>query len=188
MNKETNDVERPFVIDGIKEYDNPLPSWWVLLFWFTIIFGVAYLAFLHVFSGPTLEDELMADRAAYKQLMTQQEASAAGDSPQDLLSAMEDSAMIAAGKEHYTVNCAPCHGQGGQGLVGPNLTDKYWIHGGSPEDIMKTITDGVPAKGMVPWKAILGTKKIKEVTAFVYSLEGTNPANGKAPEGELYER
>ncbi len=187
MSQKSNDVERPFVVDGIKEYDNPLPSWWVILFWFTIIYGVAYLAYLHVFGGATLDDELVADRAAYVQLMNQQESNSTED-PTDLLATMQDPEVIAAGEVHFKANCAPCHGPQGQGLVGPNLTDKYWIHGGSPEDIIKTITDGVPAKGMVPWKAILGTKKIKEVAAFIYGLEGTNPPNGKAPEGEIYER
>ncbi|SMF05837.1 cbb3-type cytochrome c oxidase N-terminal domain-containing protein [Pseudobacteriovorax antillogorgiicola] len=186
MTKNEKDVERPYVVDGIKEYDNPLPSWWVALFWGTIAFAVVYLAYIHGMGGPTLEDELYADRDAYEATMEKQ-ASAKSPAGEDLIAQLKSDAMIAEGKTHYVTNCAPCHGQNGEGLVGPNLTDVFWLHGGSPEDIIKVITDGVPAKGMIAWKTILGPKKIKETTAFILSLQGTNPANPKAPQGEKYE-
>lgn len=185
MKKPEQDVERPFVVDGIKEYDNPLPSWWVSLFILTIIFAVVYLLVVHGLDGPSLHKELMADRKAYQEQTSKNsglQSSAAG-----LADELQDPALIAQGKGHYTTNCAPCHGVDGGGVVGPNLTDKYWLHGGRAEDIIKSISDGIPAKGMIAWKNILGPKKIKEVTAYVKSLAGGQPASPKAPEGDIYD-
>jgi cytochrome c oxidase cbb3-type subunit 3 len=91
-----------------------------------------------------------------------------------------------AGAKIYKNFCATCHLEKGQGMTGPNLTDEYWIHGGNYDDIVKTITDGVIEKGMIPWKSQLSAKKIDQVAKFIQSLEGTNPPNPKAPEGEKY--
>ena len=178
------DVERPFVVDGIKEYDNPLPSWFIILFLGTILFSVCYLVYYGAMGGASLEQEFTTDEKRYEQKQAQL---AAQDSSSNLGEEIKDPAMIAAGKEIYTANCAPCHGPQGQGVVGPNLTDKYWIHGGSPQDIVNVIVNGVPDKGMVSWKTILGRKKIKQVTAYVVSIGGSNPPNPKAPQGEVYE-
>lgn len=183
---ENRDVERPFVVDGIKEYDNPLPPWWVLLFYFTIVFAVVYMIYLHVFDGRLLTDELQRDREKHALFLAEQ-AKKRGSAMGSLKERIQDPEMIAAGAEIYQSNCAPCHGAEGQGLVGPNLTDPYWIHGGAPEDIMNVIAEGVVEKGMIAWKGILGPKKLEEVTAFVVSLQGSNPPNPKAPEGDLYD-
>lgn len=90
---------------------------------------------------------------------------------------------IAAGKGIYSANCSPCHGTGGQGGIGPNLTDDYWLHGHTRKDIVNVVTQGVPAKGMIAWKAILNPWKIQQVAAFVGSLKDSNPPNAKAPQG-----
>ena len=95
---------------------------------------------------------------------------------------------MAAGKTHYMTNCMPCHGAAGEGTIGPNLTDESWVHGGSDDAIIKTIAVGVAAKGMPGWKAVLGQKKVEQVAAYVISLQGSNPANGKAAEGEVFKR
>lgn len=187
MSKEQQDVERPFVVDGIKEYDNPLPPWWVALFWMSIAFGVGYLVYIHGMDGPTLDDELMADRVSYEAQAAKLAASSNDTGGISLNDQMKAPELIASGKTLYVTNCAACHGQLGEGVVGPNLTDAYWLHGGSPEAIIKSITDGIPAKGMIAWKAILGPKKIKETTAYIMSLKGTSPPNAKAAQGELYE-
>lgn len=186
MSQDQKDVERPFVVDGIKEYDNPLPPWWVALFWMTIIYGIGYLVYVHGFDGPTLDKELMADRQQHEEVMAKANAGA-NEGGASIAEQMKSPELIAAGKALYVANCAACHGQLGEGIVGPNLTDPNWLHGGSAEDIIKSITDGIPAKGMIAWKAILGPKKIKETAAFIISLKGTNPPNGKAPEGDVYE-
>ena len=183
MSKE-RDVVRPYVVDGIKEYDNPMPSWWLILFYATIIFAGIYLVVVEVMDKYTLQNELRNDRSEYAALIAKQEEQrqAEGGSLEDKF---KDANMIAAGKDIYMTNCSPCHGAEGQGVVGPNLTDNYWIHGGQPADIVKTVVDGVPAKGMIAWKPILGVEKVEQVSAYVYSLVGTNPPNPKAPEGDL---
>ncbi|NRA66790.1 MAG: c-type cytochrome [Pseudobacteriovorax sp.] len=183
MSKNKLDVERPFVVDGIKEYDNPLPSWWLVLFYGTIAFAVVYLIFVHIMDGPTLDDELMADRSAHTELVAAQESQNAGG---NLAEDIKNPELIAEGKTQYVANCAACHGQAGEGLVGPNLTDKYWLHGGSPEAIMQSINDGIPEKGMIAWKAILGTQKVKAITGYIVSIQGSNPPNAKEPQGDEY--
>lgn len=187
MARKEHDVERPFVVDGIKEYDNPLPSWWLALFYLTILFSPLYLVYTHFLEGHLLLDDLDADRSAHAELMAEQEEKRLEESGGDLLARLADSAVVAAGADVYQTNCAACHGDKGQGVVGPNLTDPYWIHGGSPQNIMNVINNGVVEKGMIAWQAILGQEKIEQVTAFVISLKGSNPPNPKAPQGELYE-
>jgi mono/diheme cytochrome c family protein len=98
---------------------------------------------------------------------------------------MADAAGIAEGKEIFMTNCSPCHGRNGEGVVGPNLTDGYWLHGGSINDIFKSISTGWPAKGMKAWQADLSPVQIKDVASFIKSIYGTKPANAKAPEGDL---
>ena len=91
---------------------------------------------------------------------------------------------VDAGHEIFKTFCVVCHMDQGQGNVGPNLTDDYWLHGGRPMDIYKTITDGVPDKGMVAWGGQLGPARVQDVTAFVLSIKGTHVA-GKEPQGDL---
>ena len=171
---------RPHVIDGIQEYDNKLPGWWVALFWFTIVFGVVYLVKVHVMDGNLIYDELSADRAATSATMNANNAPKSAD---DLKAVLADPARIAEGKELYMANCAACHKADGGGLVGPNLTDNAWIHGGSAKDIIYSIDKGIPSKGMIAWGPILGPKKIESITGFILSIQGTNPPGAKAAEG-----
>ena len=174
--------------DGIRELDNNLPPWWKWMFYLSIVFGVVYLVHFHVLntgmsSGEEYAyemDEAAREVAEYKALL----ASTQGD----VEVPTEGPEAIAAGKSTYIKFCAACHGNGGQGGVGPNFADQYWIHGGSLEDIVATIEDGVPAKGMISWKSQLSPAEIKQVAAFIITLEGTNPPNPKDPQGELYER
>lgn len=168
--------------DGIKEYDNPLPSWWVALFWFGIVFAIVYVPWYHFGPGPLMVEEYEAEMAA---------AAAAAPAPQavgeaDLSAAMKDAAAIGRGKETFVKLCAACHVADGGGLVGPNLTDDFWIHGGSMKDIVRVVTEGVPEKGMISWKTQLGPSEIVDVSAFIKSLRGTTPANPKEPQGEKY--
>jgi len=105
------------------------------------------------------------------------------------LPAMElltDAASLDAGKIEWVKNCVSCHGLGGEGGIGPNITDEYWIHGGSINDIASIIVRGVPAKGMISWKTMLSTDKIHQVASYIVSLQGTNPPNAKAPQGDKY--
>lgn len=97
---------------------------------------------------------------------------------------LTDEASLASGESIFLTNCATCHGKQGEGGIGPNMTDDYYIHGGRMTDIVKTITNGVPAKGMISWRGILNEKQIKEVASYLITLRGTNPPNAKAPQGE----
>ena len=99
---------------------------------------------------------------------------------------MLEGADIASGKEVYKASCVACHGALGEGGVGPNLTDAYWLHSGEVADIFKTIKYGVADKGMKSWKEDLSPMQIAQVTSYIKTLAGTNPPNGKAPQGDLY--
>jgi cytochrome c oxidase cbb3-type subunit 3 len=173
---------RPYEADGIKELDNNLPSWWVGLFVFTTIFGALYLVYVHLIGGTSIQKEY---DDSLKVTYTQAKSSDAGsDEPTDLTTMIGDAGSITSGKEVYTANCAPCHGGEGQGTIGPNLTDKFWIHGGKPEQIYATILNGFADKGMPAWGGILGEQKTRQLTAFIVSIKGTSPANPKAPQGD----
>lgn len=186
MSDEKNQYDQPIAghdYDGIQEFDNPLPMWWLWTFFGTIIFAFIYYIHYEINNGPTLDDELAADMAA---IQKQQElAPKAEIKKEDLLAVLNDNNLIASGKTSYQEKCASCHGDQGQGLVGPNLTDKHWIHDkGEALAMIKIIQKGVLEKGMPPWEGILTDEQIKAVYAFIYSLRGTNPAGAKAAEGE----
>lgn len=170
--------------DGIQELDNPLPPWLKYIFYITIIVAFSYMTRLVVFHDDSIVQkneyyyEMTAAKAKTEVAATEEakkEATSAPETPEQ---------MKAAGKVIFEKNCVVCHGKFGEGLVGPNLTDDYWIHGGRPEDLKKTITDGVLDKGMLSFKSQLSNKQIDQVVAFVLSLQGTNPPNPKAPQGQ----
>ena len=171
--------------DGIQEYDNPMPRWWVITFWATIIFAVAYalnIGGIGVGAGRI---------AAYEQEMSEFKAAhpdAKAPDPAALLAAVANADEVKEGKAIFTKNCIACHGPDGGGVIGPNLTDDYWIHGGKIEEIGATVTAGVAAKGMPTWGKILKPKEVEEVVAYVWTLHGTTPAKPKAPEGQLVPR
>lgn len=184
MNDQDPEIIRPYTIDGIEEFDNPLPPWWVRLFQACILFGFLYLIWIHGLNRNQLQSELRSDQQAFAQMQQKNlQAGAEGESLADRLKKPE---LQVEGKALYAINCAPCHGQAGEGIVGPNLTDAFWLHGESAESIVQTITDGVPAQGMIAWGNILGPKKIESVAAFILSLKGSNPPNAKAPQGEEF--
>jgi len=171
------DVIRPYVVDGIQEYDNPMPGWWISLFWATIIFGVGYLVYFHGLSGNTLEHEFAADMKA-AQTTASQPSSGGGQAGGSLSDQVKDPTNIAEGKKVYDTNCIPCHGPAGEGIVGPNLTDNHWIHGGSPENVLAVIANGVVEKGMLAWKRCWAMQSYAGYR-FVLSLKGTNPPTAK---------
>lgn len=167
--------------DGIKEYDNPLPKWWLWIFYVTIAFVPLY----YVLPGRLGENggnvaEYEADMAANKAAAP---APAPTISDDALLALAKDEEALEEGKEVYVKNCVACHGADGGGVIGPNLTDDAWIHGGTPGAIHNTLVVGVLTKGMPAWERLLKPEEIDNVTAYVISLQGTTPANPKAPEG-----
>jgi len=168
--------------DGIQEYDNPLPRWWVYLFYATIVFAIFYAFNLGVGVGPGRIAQYEADMAAFRAAHPPQEG---GLSPEQLAALAADPKAVESGKQVFATNCASCHRADGGGMIGPNLTDSAWIHGGSLTDIHKTVVEGVLAKGMPPWGKLLKAEQLDAVTVYVASLKGSNPPNAKPPEGEV---
>lgn len=183
MSEYKPDVLRGHEYDGIEEYDNRLPNWWLFILYGTIVFSIGYWLVFHAFKVVDLplaryDKEMVA--AAEAQLARMAE-SGLNDESLALMATIPET--VAKGRELFTTYCVVCHLEQGQGLVGPNLTDEYWVHGGSPMDIHRTIMDGVPAKGMAAWGGQLGPARVQDLTAFVLSIKNTN-VPGKAPEGE----
>lgn len=173
--------------DGIKELDNSLPPWWKYGFYFTIVVGAIYLFNYHVSgSGLNPDQEYAVEMEAGKK---QEELYKA--KTKDLVDennvTLADASGIALGKGLYTQSCVACHGANGEGGIGPNLTDEYWLHGGSLNDIYKTIKIGYPEKGMQAWQSMYRPVQIKQLTSYVRSLLGTKPANPKDPQGSIYQ-
>jgi len=170
--------------DGIKEYDNPLPSWWSWIFVATIVFSLGYWGYYQIGPGPSVIAEYeqeMGEQAA--RLAKLAPAASNGASEESLRALMKDGKMMASAKEIFATRCVPCHGPQGQGIIGPNLTDDYWLHGGTLVAIRKTISDGVIEKGMIPWKDQLKPAEVDAMAAYVATLQGTKPANPKPPQG-----
>lgn len=167
--------------DGIREYDNPMPRWWLWIFYVTILFApVYYLAPAPFGAGAGREAEYAAEvaRAGAAQPPEAPTVSAAA-----LLARRDDRESLEEGAEVFATNCAACHRADGGGLIGPNLTDDAWLHGGGPVAIHTTIVNGVMAKGMPAWGRLLSPEAVEQVTAYVLSLRGTHPAGAKAAEG-----
>lgn len=167
--------------DGIQELDNKLPRWWVWLFNLCIAFAVFYLLYYHVLKKGSL---MAAEYQAEMKIGGEIKARAVAEFETKMVSMQPstDAAILAEGHETFIKLCAPCHRADGGGLVGPNLTDNYWIHGSNFVDNIRTIWNGVPAKGMVTWKGVLKPSTIYAVGSYIYTLRGTNPKNPKPPE------
>jgi cytochrome c oxidase cbb3-type subunit 3 len=174
--------------DGIRELDNKLPPWWVALFYVTIAFAGVYMVYYHFTDmGPSSHDEYMAEVKAGEAQAEAYLASQANAIDESNVTLLEDEASLASGKTIYLNNCAACHGQQGEGGVGPNMADDYYIHGGAVADLFKVIKYGVPEKGMISWKSQLRPKDMQQVASYMLTLRGTNPPNPKEPQGELYQ-
>ncbi|MBO6576385.1 MAG: c-type cytochrome [Rhodothermales bacterium] len=172
--------------DGIREYDNPMPGWWLWILWASIIWAPIYILGLH-FSDviPSYEEDLAAGQEEIAERRQAWEAANPSfeASEEALAVYVGDEQAALAGAELFATNCAACHGPAGGGLIGPNLTDEYWIHGAGNEAIFQVISDGVVAKGMAPWGPILSAEARAQLVAFIRSIEGSNPDGAKGPEG-----
>jgi cytochrome c oxidase cbb3-type subunit III len=173
--------------DGIQEYDNPTPRWWVWLFVATFVFAVLYWFNVPGFGvGRGRIANYEADVAKAGRLeAARTPAPPPAMSDAALVALVADQTRMEKGAALYAANCTPCHRADGGGVVGPNLTDDHWIHGGKPSQILRTITAGVPDKGMPPWGQTLKPGDPPLLTAWVIHLHGTNPKDPKAPQGDL---
>ena len=173
--------------DGIKELDNNLPPWWKYGFYLTIVTGVIYLLHFHVFKTGDLQGKEYDNAIAQAKIEVDEfMKTSANNVDENTVKVLTEASDITAGKDLFIANCVACHGKGGEGTVGPNLTDEYWIHGGSIQDLFKTLKYGWVEKGMKSWKDDLSPIQMAQVSSYIRTLKGTNPPNPKAPQGDLY--
>jgi len=173
--------------DGIRELDNRLPPWWLYLFYGGIIFGVVYLVRYEVMGGDDQETEFRKEMEQAKADVAKYMLTAPDQMDESKVTLLTEAADLAKGKTIFTNNCAACHRADAGGQIGPNLTDDHWLFGGSIKNVFHTITNGGrDGKGMVAWKAVLKPTEIQQVASYVLSLQGSNPKDPKAPDGEVY--
>ena len=180
--EEEKDITIDHEYDGITELDNPVPIWFNALFYGTIFFGLVYLMVYHVFGWGLNQDQEYVREVELAE-KAKQEYLAQAANLVDENSVEFNAALAPAGKAIFTANCAACHGANGEGQIGPNLTDRFWLHGGEIKDLFKTIKYGVPEKGMVPWEQTLTPGQIAEVSSYIVTLRDTKPGNPKPAEG-----
>jgi cytochrome c oxidase cbb3-type subunit III len=167
--------------DGIQELDNLLPRWWVWLFWGCNIFAAGYMLYFHTFNLGNLQAAAYAKEAEAGDSL-KNAALAQFEGNLGVLQPSTEPSVLSRGSEIYATYCAPCHRPDGGGLVGPNLTDDYWIHGPAYQDNLRTIINGVPEKGMLSWRGVLKPNEVQAVASFIYSIRGSKPPNPKLPE------
>lgn len=181
------DILQDHNYDGIQELDNNLPPWWKYGFYLTIVFAGIYLINYHVLKTGDLQGaEYTKEMAQAAADIAEFQKNSALSVDENTVTVLSDKESLSKGQEIYMNNCLACHGKFGEGQVGPNFTDDYWIHGGKINDIFKTIKYGFPDKGMKSWKEDLSPMQISCVASYIKSLRGTNPANQKEKQGELY--
>jgi len=171
--------------DGIREYDNPMPGWWRAIFAGTVVFAACYGFYFHIANwGSTPAKAYAAERVAWDAKKQVREAADAANVSEDLLAKdAGDAKVIGHGREVFLSRCASCHTENGRGLIGPNLTDEFQIHGHTRMDIYRTVHDGAPGTPMLAWGEQLAPTDILAVASFVSTLRGTN-VPGKAPQGQ----
>lgn len=180
-----NDLVMEHAYDDIAELDNPTPPWFMGLFYGTIGFGVIYLLIFHVIgNGQVMQEEYIQEVAVAEQQREAFLKQIAGKVNENNVTRLTEAKAIDSGKALFGQYCTACHGQNAEGKVGPNLTDEYWLHGGSTKAIFHTITEGVPEKGMISWKKQLNPLQIQQVASYILTLQGTKPAGAKEPQGE----
>jgi len=171
--------------DGIKELDNVLPRWWLQILWGSVVFALGYWSYYHVLgTAPSPVDNYREEKLAAAQAEAERLKAQGELTPEGLAAMSRNVAIVSAGKTTFAATCASCHGPAAGGLVGPNLTDEYWVHGGKALQVLATIRDGVLVKGMPAWGAQLGEERVREVAAYVVSLRNTRVPGGKPPQGD----
>lgn len=173
--------------DDIEEFDNHLPNWWLITLYGAVVFAIGYWFHYEVFhSGPSSRESYEQSVAADRRHAAEMARRAGAMTDDALVTLSHDPATVATGRQIFTTNCVACHGANAGGIIGPNLTDNAWLHGGRPTQIFHTVMEGVPARGMVAWGPQLGDERVQSVVAYVLTLRNTNVAGGKAPQGDVF--
>jgi len=172
------------VYDDIEEEDNHLPNWWLAILIGSIVFAFGYWFVYHTAKlrptpGVAYQSEVEKILAA--------RAAANPTSPEAIVALSKDAKAMEEGKQVFMTTCAACHGQRGEGVIGPNLTDNHWIYGYGPGDLLKAASEGFPAKGMPAWGPIIGPERTRKAAAYVLTIKNTNVPGGKAPQGDIVE-
>jgi cytochrome c oxidase cbb3-type subunit 3 len=181
------DIDMGHEYDGIRELDNRLPPWWLYGFYATIVIAIGYMWYFHISSDwtSTSQYEEEVQIAEVKKAEFLKEMALLVDETN--VTMLTDASALASGKKTFENLCVACHAADGGGGIGPNLTDNYWLHGGSIQDIFKTVKYGVPEKGMISWQDQLNPVEMHEVSSYIKTLVGTTPAVPKDPQGDLWE-
>ena len=173
--------------DGIRELDSKIPPWFAWLFILTIIFAAYYMIDYHIIGSGQVQYEEYAQEVKMASLEREALIKSGAFINEETVTLLSDASDLEKGKAVFDQNCIACHASDGGGIVGPNLTDEYWIHGGGIKNVFKVIKYGVVEKGMISWQTQLNPNQMQEVASYVLSLQGTNPAAPKQPEGEIWE-
>jgi len=174
-------------VDGIEEYDNPMPGWLMAILWGAIIVSILYMAFYALaFGEDSMTSEYRAETvASMEAIQAYFDANPlVPPSAGEMLAGARDPDVLALGQDRYARTCASCHGAEGQGLIGPNLADRYWLHGGQVTQIFQTLVKGVPAKGMPPWGRAIAPEELSALVSYIRSIQGTTPPEAREAEGE----
>ncbi|MDP1675843.1 MAG: cbb3-type cytochrome c oxidase N-terminal domain-containing protein [Bacteroidota bacterium] len=174
------------IYDDIRELDNRIPPWFNYLFGLTVVFAFVYMTDYHVLGISKLSTDEYLEEVVAANLQKKIMLASGGSINENALVALKDVESLKEGGENFQKFCISCHGPQAGGLVGPNLTDEFWIHGGGIKNVYTTIKKGVPAKGMISWELVFSQKQIQNIGSYVLSLQGTNPLGGKSPEGQKY--
>jgi cytochrome c oxidase cbb3-type subunit 3 len=173
--------------DDIEEYDNELPNWWLYTLFGAMVFALGYYFWYEVLhAGPSQQQTYEASRVEDRRRDAERARRLGAMNDDGLRTLSHDAATVEQGRALYVQNCVACHRADGGGLIGPNLTDNQWIHGGEPLRVFRTVSEGVAAKGMPAWGAQLGPDRTMSVVAYLLTLRNTNVAAGKAPQGDVY--
>ncbi|MBT8387057.1 MAG: c-type cytochrome [Ignavibacteria bacterium] len=172
--------------DGIKELDSRVPPWYTGLFYATIIFAVYYMLHFHVLNTGKSMHEEYEEEMEFALLQKSELMNTGSVVTEENVTLLTDNASLFSGKAIYDVNCVACHSADGGGLVGPNFTDEYWIHGGGIKNIFKIVKYGVPSKGMISWQTQLNPVQMQEVSSYIMTFQGKTPLSPKEPEGEVW--
>jgi len=182
--EQEKELEMPHKYDDIIELDNPTPPWFMYLFYSTILFAVVYGAYYHVYQDGNIQETEYKNEVAVAEKAREEYLEKFSNSiNDDNVTVVTSAKDLTDGAQIYSTNCVACHGNKGQGGVGPNLTDKFWIHGGDVKALFKTIIHGIPEKGMIAWDKTLNPLQIQKVASYILTLQGTNPPGAKEPQG-----
>jgi len=183
--------------DGIKEYDNPLPLWFLYMFYVCVVFSFLYCGYYFGKTSSLIrltgngQNLAVSGAILQAELITIQKADAAAPftapSGEALMAALKNPRHISRGAALFKANCVACHGEQAQGIVGPNLVDVFWIHGGKPEAVVHSIANGWMENGMPAWQPNLGVERVHWLAAYVMSIRGKQVQNPKAPQGDKFE-